>query len=539
MGAQDGYILGIDLGTSSVKLALVQTDGLVVASDTEPVSLLLTPDGGVEQDPGEWWEKIALGCRRLLSRSGQAQRVIGIGCTAQWSTTVAIDEDGRPLGNAVLWMDTRGAPDIRALTGGLVSIEGYAAFKLWRWIRLTGGAPAHSGKDPLAHILFLRRARPDIYRQARYFLEPKDFLNFRLTGRVAASYDSIALYWLTDNRNPAAVHYDPGLLHLAGLTADRLPRLQRSVDVLGPVLPGAAEALGVPPGIPVVTGSPDVPAAAVGSGATDDYAAHLYVGTSSWITCHVPFKKTDLLHNMASLPSAIPGRYLVANEQETAGACLNFLADALLFPADCTGARPPNTHAILNDLAAGVPAGSHGVFFTPWLVGERTPVEDAYLRAGFHNLSLGTTRADLVRAVFEGVALNSRWLLEAEEHFLGRRLDRLTFIGGGARSPLWCQIFADVLNRSVQPLADPVSANVRGAAVLASVGLGLTSFEAAHATALGGPVYEPRPQVVPLYQKLFQEYTGFYRRNRRAFHRLNRQMSAPVPPPGPGFSACP
>jgi len=531
----DDYILGIDLGTSSVKTALVRTDGLVVAGDSEPVSLLFTPDGGVEQDPREWWTKATLCARRLVSRSGQAARVVGVGLTAQWSSTVAADGDGRPLGNAVLWMDTRGAPDIRALAAGFPSIEGYGLFKLWRWIRLTAGAPGMSGKDPLAHILFLRRSRPEVFERARWFLEPKDFLNLRLTGRAAASYDSVALYWVTDNRDPLAVRYHPGLLRLAGLTAEQLPVLQKAVDVLGPLRAEAAAALGVPAGIPVVTGSPDIPAAAVGSGATDDYAAHLYIGTSAWITCHVPFKKTDVAHNMATLPSAIPGRYLVANEQETAGACLNFALDTLVFP---DGHRPAGAHAVLNDLAQSAPPGSRGVVFTPWLVGERTPVEDPFLRGGFHNVSLSTTRADLVRAVFEGVALNIRWLLQTEERFLGRRLPRLTFIGGGARSALWCQILADVLNREIQPLSDPVSANVRGAAVLAAVGMGLTSFGQARATAVTGPVYEPRTAYTSLYGELFQEFVSYYRRNRGAYRRLNRPRAAlPGTRQETGFSA--
>jgi xylulokinase len=209
--------------------------------------------------------------------------------------------------------------------------------------------------------------------------------------------------------------------------------------------------------------------------------------------------------------------------------------DTLVFP---DGHRPANAHEVANDLAQSAPPGSRGVIFTPWLVGERTPVENPYLRGGFHNVSLSTSRADLVRAVFEGVALNTRWLLQTEEHFLGRRLPRLIFIGGGARSSLWCQILADVLNREIQPLRDPVSANVRGAAVLASVGMGLTSFEQARATAVTGPVYEPRTAYTNLYGELFQEFISYYRRNRGAYRRLNRSRAA-VPPaqPGPGFSA--
>ena len=144
---------------------------------------------------------------------------------------------------------------------------------------------------------------------------------------------------MTDNRSPDRICYDPALLRLAGIEQSRLPELLPATDILGPLSPGPAAELGVPPGIPVVVGTPDVQSAAIGSGATRVYQAHLYVGTSSWLTCHVPFKKTDLRHNMASLPSPIPMRYFVANEQETTGATLTFLRDRVLFGGNPPGLR--------------------------------------------------------------------------------------------------------------------------------------------------------------------------------------------------------
>src|SRR5262249_34087550 len=344
--------------------------------------------------------------------------------------------------------------------------------KLARWIRKTAGIPAHSGKDSLAHILWLKHEEPEAYRAASLFLEPKDWLNLRLTGKAAASFDSIALHWVTDNPRPGQIRYDPGLLRLAGVAGSKLPALRAATDILGPLLPGPAAELGVPAGLPVVVGTPDLHSAAIGSGATRDFQAHLYVGTSSWLTCHVPYKKTDLLHNMASLPSAIPGRYFVANEQETAGAALKFLRDRVLFD----GSPPAGAYREFDRMAGQSPPGSGGVIFTPWLYGERTPVEDRFVRGGVHNPSLSATRDDLVRAVFEGVALNARWLLRAVERFTGHTLDPIRFIGGGARSAVWCQIFADVLGRTVEQVADPVNANARGAAMLAAVALGELTF---------------------------------------------------------------
>jgi xylulokinase len=513
------HVLAIDLGTSALKVALVATDGAVVASQAEQCRVELVGDGGAEQDPRDWWAQVTRASAALMARGAvPAASVAAVCCTAQWSGTVAVDEHGEPLRRAIIWMDSRGAPYVRQITTGPVRVQGYGVGKLARWIRKTAGVPAASGKDPIAHILWLKHNERAVYDRAACFLEPKDWLNCKLTGVMAATYDSIALHWLTDNRHPGRIGYDPALLRLAGVERSRFPALLPATAVLGPLLPGPAAELGVPAGIPVVAGTPDVQSAAIGSGATADFQAHLYVGTSSWLTCHVPFKKTDLLHNMATLPAAVPGRYFVANEQETAGAALTFLRDRVLFP----GGAPPGAYAEFDRMAASAPPGSHGVIFTPWLYGERTPVEDRFVRGGFHNLSLSATREDLVRAVLEGVALNARWLLGAVERFTRHRLEPIRFIGGGARSEVWCQIFADVLGRAIEQVADPVNANARGAGMLAAVALGDLTFGEIPGRVAVARTYQPSVALTGRYDELFGEFTGLYRRNRRAHARMNR-----------------
>jgi xylulokinase len=513
------HILAIDLGTSALKVALVSTGGEVVAAEQDTCQVNLLPGGGAEQDPRRWWELITGASSRLMARGAVPPgTVAAVACTAQWSGTVAVGEDCQPLRDAIIWMDSRGAPYARQITRGLVNVQGYGVGKLVRWLRTTAGIPAHSGKDPLAHILWLKHHEPGTYRRAHLFLEPKDWLNAQLTGRAAASFDSIALHWVTDNRRLDAIGYHPALLRLAGLDRAQLPELLPATGILSPLAAGPAAALGVPAGIPVVVGSPDIHAAAIGAGATRDFQAHLYVGTSSWLTCHVPFKRTDLRHNMASLPAPLPGRYFVADEQETAGAALTFLRDRVLYGGD----PPPGAYAEFDRMAAQAPPGSHGVIFTPWLYGERTPVEDPFVRGGFHNLSLSAGRDDLVRAVFEGVALNTRWLLTAVERFTRHRLEPIRFIGGGARSDVWCQIFADVLGRGIEQVADPVNANARGAGLLAAVALGELSFDQVPERVRVARSYQPDPAAGRLYDGLFAEFVGFYRRDRKAHARLNR-----------------
>ena len=267
---------------------------------------------------------------------------------------------------------------------------------------------------------------------------------------------------------------------LAGLERAKLPDLVPTGSVLGGLTPGAAAELGLLPGTPVVAGTGDLHSAAVGSGAVADFDGHLYIGTSSWISCHVPFKKTDPLTNIASIPSGIPGRYLVADEHETGGACLTWLRDNLLFPDDALRRRRCRRRTASSARSTTwprrCPSASHGVLFTPWLNGERSPVDDHTIRGGFHNISLSSTRADMVRAVFEGVALNSAWLLGAVEKYCKRRFESLAFVGGGANSDLWSQIHADATGRTIRQIADPVLANVRGAGLLTLLALGhLTS----------------------------------------------------------------
>jgi xylulokinase len=530
-------ILAIDLGTSAVKLAVITIRGKILGGDVEPIALDLLPDGGAEQDPESWWAAIVRGTRRMLEQGVvSADDIIGVNVSSQWSGTVAVDERGKPLRPALIWMDSRGEPHVRRVAHGLIPIEGYGLTRLLKWVRLTGGAPTLSGKDPLGHILYLQSEHPDIYRATYKFLEPKDWLNLRLSGRLASSYDSITLHWVTDNRNLQRITYDERLLQMTGLPREKLPDLVPAATVLGPLQPEAARALGLSDKVQVVTGAPDILAAAVGSGAVRDHEPHLCIGTSSWLSCHVPYKKTDVLHQMGTLPSALPGRYLLTNEQESAGICLSFLKDNILFgheelardgnPQDDHGHASANLYKVLEKEAERVPAGSDRLIFMPWLNGERSPVDDQRLRGGFFNQSLKTTRGHMVRAVLEGVAYNSRWLLTYVEKFVDRKLDSIRLIGGGARSRLWCQTIADVLDRRIQQVDEPVLANARGAAFQAAVALGHLTVDEIPSLVPIANTFEPNPKNRGLYDELFREFVNLYKSNKAIFARLNRARSA-------------
>ena len=522
------YTLAVDLGTSGAKVALVSTDGVIAGHESEPTTLRLLPGGGAEQDPDDWWNAVVTASRRLLGGAGvPSDEVVAVCMSAQWGGTVAVDASGSPVHPAVIWMDSRGARRSRALTVGGVTVPGtgYNARRLATWIRRTGGVPSRTGKDPVGQVQWLRHEAPEAYAAARWFLDVPEYLTMRLTGRAVAGYDTAVLRWCSDNRDPHSVRWDEELVARSGFDPATLPELVPPASIVGPILPDVARELGLGSHVQVVVGTGDTTAAAVGAGTVGDHQAHLYVGTSAWLTCHVPYKKTDLRTNIASLPAVVPGRYWVATVQDVAGKALTWLADNVLYPDDALGGgvAPDDVLPRLNALAATAPAGSDGVVFTPWLNGERTPVEDHRLRGCWFNMSLATDRAALVRSVFEGVALNARWMLEAVEGFVRlprdkRRFESLTFVGGGAQSALWCQTMADVLDRPIRQATDPVLANARGAGLIAAVALGKLSWADIPAKVAIQATYEPDPTTWSTYDRAFTTFRGIHKKT-RSLHR--------------------
>ncbi|MHA1894694.1 MAG: xylulokinase, partial [Candidatus Helarchaeota archaeon] len=454
------YILAIDHGTSGAKTAIVSVYGKVIDFEFEETPLYLLDGGGAEQDPDEWMKAVISTSKKLVDKQiVKVEDIVGVAVSSQWSGTVAVDKDGNHLHNAIIWMDTRGAPYVKKIVGGMFS--GFKLRAILTWLGKTGGAPGLSGKDPIAHILWLKNEKPDIYKKTYKFLECRDYLNLKLTGKFATSSETITLSWITDNRDLLNIHYDEGLIKKLKVDKEKFPEIKRATDVLGNIAPEIADEIGLQKDVKLVMGAPDIPAAVIGSGAVRDYEAHVYIGTSSWLTTHVPYKKTVISHMLASLPSARPDRYFIASEQETAGACLSFLRDNLLYHKDelLQDERVPDVYKIFDKIVEEVPAGSNNLIFTPWLYGERCPIEDHTVRGSLMNISLKTTRADMIRAIFEGIAFNSRWILKyVEKDFVKRKLDPINMIGGGANSDIWCQIYADVLNRTIKQVKDPIQA---------------------------------------------------------------------------------
>jgi xylulokinase len=329
--------------------------------------------------------------------------------------------------------------------------------------------------------------------------------------------------WVTDNRDPDAVRYHDRLISTLGLDPAKLPEIVACTEVIGTLKPELADRLGLRADLQVVAGSIDNTAAAIGSGTVEDFATHLYVGTSSWMAAHVPFKKTDVLASLASLPCAVPGHYLLTALQATAGGNLTYLRDKILYHKDelLQEADVPDIFKVLDKIAARVPAGANGVLYTPWVWGERAPVDDKNLRAGLFNLSLHNTREDIIRAFLEGIAFNTCWLLKPVEKFLGRHVESVNIAGGGAQSGVWCQIFADVMNLEIKQVADPIYANARGAAWIAAVGLGEIAFADVPELVEFTKVYSPQAENRALYDEKFEVFKLIYRQLKGVYRRLN------------------
>jgi xylulokinase len=522
--SQAPVTLAVDLGTSGIKVALIEDSGQVLGWESVPIRLLVTADGGAEQVPAEWWGGFLEASKRLVGRGLVPPAAIrAVCCSTQGEGTIPVGRDGRELMNAILWMDMRGAEPLRRQFGGLVNVQGASLRRVLRWIRLTGGMPSMTGKDPAGHMLLVRDRFPEVYARTWKFLSVLDFMNLRLTGRFVATHDSILTSWVTDNRDVDRVHYHPALVRDCGIDAGKLPEIVPCTAVLGPLLPAVAQALGLPAGVPVVAGAIDTTAAAVGSGGVADHDLHLYLGTSTWMAAHVPAKKTDLLRALASVPGALPGRWLLIALQATGGGNLTFLRDKVIYRKDelLQETGLPDVFKVMDGMAERVPAGANGLLYTPWIWGERAPVEDRTLRAGLLNLSLENDRADIIRAFLEGVAFNSRWLLKPVEQFMGRSVPRLRMVGGGASSDVWCQIYADVLDREVVQLADPLQANARGAAFIAAVALGRLGFADVPGRLAVRRTYQPLAAHRRVYDDRFALFTEAYRRLSPLYRRLN------------------
>lgn len=520
-------VLAIDLGTGGPKVGLVDEEARVISSRSAAVQLFLLPEGGAEHDPLEWWTTITRCVREVLQESGVSPgNIIAVAVTSMWSVTTPVDEQAQPLMNALAWMDGRGAPYNRRIMGGFPNIQGYNLPLLLKYIKICGFPPTLKGADALAHILFIKNERPEVYRRTYKFLEPSDFINFRLTGKCAANQNTAMPLLMIDNRQLDPLDYDPWLVKKGGVDREKLPDLIPIESLHGALLPSVASEWGLAPGTQVIGGINDNCTSAIGAGAILKGETAAVLGTSGYLATHVSFKKTDIASSMGTMPSGIKGSYLFWGEMANNGKVLeSYLADQVYAqdPFD-TGARPANMYDRASAVAASVPPGSQGVIFLPWFNGSLSPGEDPLMRGGFLNLSHRTTRAHMTRAVFEGLSMNWRWLRGPSEKMVGFPFTHWRLTGGGALSDLWSQIMADVVGIPMHRQADPRNSNVIGAAMLAFHRLGLVRLEDIPAKIKFDRIFEPDLKNRELYDHLFAQFMASKDRIKPVFHALNKSL---------------
>lgn len=500
------YILAHDVGTSGSKGALIDLQLKVVASEPAEYKVLFPAKGYAEQNPQDWWDAVTKTTRRLLEKTGiRGEDIAGLVFSAQMAGLIPLDEKGNPLINCLTWLDTRAQEQAKRIIGkGFLKISGYSVIPLLQFLRITGGAPGVAGKDVIAKILWLKEERPDIYKEAANLVDVKDYLIYRCTGTFVTSRDCANVSWMMDTR-PRRFCWSLALLKKYRIDSRKLPEIRKSTDIAGVITKKASEDLGIPEKTPVVTGAGDMASAAVGSGALMEGETHVYVGTSSWVAAHSKSRKKDLSHYMGSICSANPDMYLCVAEQETASGCLEWIKNNVVRELD---------YDQLNEYVSTVEPGAGGIVFTPWLFGERSPLDDPDVRAGFYNVSLEHTRGHLARAVYEGVAVNIKWALQHFERLVpDQRIDRIFMIGGGAKSDVWCQIFADAFARPVIRVEHPVDAGARGAAGIALVGLGyVDGFGALKNFITVEKSFMPEKRNSVIYDQILDEFKVIYRK---------------------------
>lgn len=510
------YILAIDLGTSGPKVALVGAGGDIAASASRPVRTHLLPPNGAEQDPDEIWAAVLSAAVQVLRESGRARdTVAGITCDSQYFSIVPVDGDIRPVMNLILWMDGRGRAQSRKL------YERHPD-ALETWVEIHGMMPLPTGTDSLSHILYVQDELPQVHAGTHKYLEPVDFITAKLTGTCTSNLCTAFPLLLTDNRDVSRHEYNPRLVELSGVDPDKLPDLVPVNSRVGTLRAEVAAELGLGPTTPVFSGVNDTQAAAIGTATFRGSHGAINIGTTSQVLAHVGSKKSDLANALLSMPSPIAGRYMVMAENGLGGKPLEHFLRNIAFATD-----PLADHAHAEPFAGvdlcvdGVPPGSEGLLFLPWLTGAQAPVSNSKARGGFLNLCLRTTRAHMVRAILEGVAFNMRWVLPAVERFVEQRFDELLFAGGGAVSEAWAQIMADVMDRPVAQLADARYVNTRGTAFLALVELGVLGLDDIGQLCRVKRRYWPRPAYRAAYDGMFAQFIAAFEQNRPIFEALN------------------
>lgn len=498
-------LLGIDVGTTGIKAVIARADdGSVRGTGFAPYPLYHPHPGWAEQNPDDWWAASAVAIRECLARASIAPNAIrGIGLSGQMHGAVLLDDVGTVVRPCIIWADQR---------SGAECDEIHARVGLERLVTLTGN-PALTGFTA-AKVLWVRNHEPEAFARARLLLLPKDYIRLRMTGEAAIERSDAAGTNLLD------IHtgdWAPEVLTALDLPPSILPPVRDSIAICGTLTPDAAAYLGLPVGIPIAGGGADNACGAAGTGVVEPGTALLSVGTSGVVLApsNVPsIDQSAPVPRIHTFFHAAPHLWYLMGVTQAAGLSLRWARDMLA--ADGAG------YDTLTAEAASIPPGAEGLLFLPYLQGERAPHLDPQARGGWIGLTAAHTRGHLIRAVLEGVAFSLKDcfdLLAAQ----GLPIHQIRITGGGARSPHWRQIFADILERPITSIAAD-EGPAFGAALIAgtAVGLYLSLAQACAQTVRLGDETQPDPRRAAVYRAQYAFYRAAYPALRDLMHALSQ-----------------
>ena len=458
------YLLAHDLGTSGNKATLFTTDGKLVRSVTVPYGTRYFNNNWAEQDPADWWNAVCASTQSLAA--GIDPREVASVCfSGQMMGCLCVDREGRPLRPAILYSDQRAVAECDSILKGIDAKDFY---------RITGHRA--SASYSVEKLMWVRNHEPEIYAKTWKMLHAKDYMNFRLTGVMASEYSDASG---TNVMDLTARRWSEKLVGITGIDGDKLPDLKASTDVIGPLTSEAAKAVGLVPGIPVVAGGGDGVCAGVGVGSVKPGTTYNYLGSSSWIATTTEKPIFDDAMRTFIWAHAVPGYVHPCGTMQTAGSSYAWLKNEICTLEKAFGSEMGvSPYDLINREIEKSPPGANGIIFLPYLLGERSPRWNPDAKGAFIGLTLEHTRADVLRAVMEGVTLNLSIILDIFRTQIP--IQEITVIGGGAKGEVWRRIMADVYQAEIVRPNYLEEATSMGAAIIGGVGCGVfKSFDVA------------------------------------------------------------
>jgi len=502
------YILAHDTGTGGNKAILCDLNGKVLYSNYQPYGISYPQPEWVEQDPDELWNVVAATTKKVIMESGiDPDEIMGVGVSAQMWNTLPVDDMEKPLMPMISWLDLRSVKQADQVVKGKLSGFIY---------KYTGNIP--TAKDSIPKILWLKEERPDIWERTAYLLDCKEYILFKLTGKIAIDWVGASVYFLF---NPYTKRWSEEVCHVLGIPLEKLPPAYPCTEVIGEITEQAADQTGLLPGTPVVICAGDVAVAQSGAGANQEGKVHLCIGTATWIGVSTSTFRNDPHKPFWGLNHIDPHKYIIAGEIETGGGALMWFRDVLCQEERRLAAdRGVSSYELINQMASVTPPGADKLIFLPWLSGERAPVLDHYARGGFVGLNMSHTKGHLARAVMEGVAYHLRWICEAMEK-VGFKIDGFNGIGGGCNSKTWLQIICDVTGRPISVVKNHLEAGAAGAALAVAVGLWIhPNMDSVDDLVEISRVVQPDPTKYSRYADLYHEYRELYSSLTPIYRRL-------------------